>query len=662
MMMKRFVFPLIVTFCVLIVVSQPTTVLAKDNWISVRTKHFFMIGNTGEKEIRQVGLKLEQFREVFTRLFPNMRFNTPVPTTVVVFKSHSSYAPFKPHANTAGYFQAGPDVNYITLTTELDGRQDPFNVIFHEYTHLLVNNTFENAPLWFNEGLAEYYSTFKMTDDRKVDLGYPIGNHVYLLRDSKMLPLSTLFEVDHKSPHYNESKKQGIFYAQSWALMHYLLIGKAGKVEQLAKFLELQNTNIPMDQAFQQSFGMPYETMEKDLRNYVKQNRYNVINGHFEHKLELDTNTDATPLTEAEAQAYLGDLLLHSYRKDAYTYLQKALKLDPNLGMAHASLGMAYFREGKVDEARASLERAVALNSQNYLAHYYYAYTLSRQSPEGEPVSGYTPEVAKKIREHLQKAIALRPDYHESYNLLGFVSLVSGENMPEAIEALKKALTDSPGRHDFSFTLAQIYARTGDYKTAQQMLEQLAKSNAEEYIRQGSEMILSQIRGIQERENTPVDQLKRASNTNGGPPALVNVGPESSANDSGGGNSTRPAQTAPSAPADPSSYLREVLRAPASGETQLQGTLLRLECDAKGIVFVVQTEGGLLRFRTASFDDVEITTYDTNVKGDITCGERKPANLVVVVYAPNTDKRIKADGILKSVEFVPPDFKLKPTP
>lgn len=660
MIMKRFVFPLAATLCLLLVVSQPATVSAKDNWVSVRTKHFFMIGNGGEKEIRQVGLKLEQFREVFTKLFPKMRFNTPVPTTVVVFKSHSSYKPFKPHANTAGYFQAGPDVNYITLTTEtINGGDDPFNVIFHEYTHLLVNNTFENAPLWFNEGLAEYYSTFKISDDRKIDLGYPIGNHVYLLRDNKMLPLRTLFEVDHKSPHYNESKKQGIFYAQSWALMHYLLIGKAGKVEQLAKFLDLLNTSMPMDQAFQESFGTPYEAMEKDLRNYVKQSRYNVINGHFENKLQLDTNTEATPLTEAEAQAYLGDLLLHSNRKDAYTYLEKALKLDPNLGMAHASLGMAYFREGKVDEARASLERAVQLNSQNYLAHYYYAFTLSRQSPDEGMVGGYTPETAKQIREHLHKAIELRPDFPEPHNLLAFMSLVGGENMQEAIDSLKKVLSASPGRHDFSLTLAQLYARTGDYKTARQMLEQLSKSNAEAELRQHSEMLLQQIKGIEERANAYPDQLKRSGASNDGPPSLVNAGPEPAAND--GGNSPRPPQPAPSSTSDPSFYLRQVLRAPADGETQLQATLLRLECDAKGIVFVVQTASGLLQLRTASFDDVEITTYDPNVKGDITCGERKPANPVIVVYEPNTDKRVKANGTLKSIEFVPADFKLKPS-
>ena len=116
--------------------SFPThTVLAKDTWVSVRTKNFFMMGNAGEKDIRRVGLKLEQFREVFTRLFPNMKFNTPVPTTVVVFKSDTSYGPFKPRANTAGYFQAGPDVNYITLTTEVRGDRILFQSSFTS-THI----------------------------------------------------------------------------------------------------------------------------------------------------------------------------------------------------------------------------------------------------------------------------------------------------------------------------------------------------------------------------------------------------------------------------------------------------------------------------------------------------------------------------------------------
>lgn len=642
--MKRLSFPLAAALCFVLVLSLPATVSAKDTWVSVRTKNFFMIGNANEKEIRKVALRLEQFREVFTHLFPNMKFNTPVPTTVIVFKSDSSYAPFKPSANTAGYFQSGDDVNYITLTTELQ-TMDPFNVIFHEYTHLLVNNTFKNAPVWFNEGLAEYYSTFKITDDQKIELGLPIGNHVHLLRQNKMLPLRTLFQVDHKSEHYNEGKKQSIFYAQSWALMHYLLIGKPGKVEKFGKFMDLISANVPMESAFQQAFEMSFEAMEKELREYVKQDRYNFIKGHFGKKLELDTAVEATPLTEAESQAYLGDLLWHSRRADSVKYLEKALKLDPNLGMAHASLGMLRFYEGKVDEARASLERAVAGNSQNYLAHYYYAFTLSRQRPE-DTSAKYTPEQTAKIREHLQRAISLRPDYPESYDLLAFVNLVSGtdKEVDEAIELMKRVLNASPGRTDSAFMLAQLYLRKRDYKTARPLLDELSKSNSDEEVRQSAQQMLSELDSYEKQ----IAEIEAARKAAGASQVMASS------------TSQPETVTTPAPPSDPSYYLREVLRKPEAGETQLQATLVKIDCDAKGMVFVVRTPTGELRLSTKSFDDIELTTYSADVKGEISCGPRKPENVVIICYLPTADKRVKSDGILKSIEFVPADFKLKP--
>jgi len=636
--MKRFVFPVAVAACLLAVVSQHTTVAAKDTWISIRTKNFFLVGNANEKEVKRVGLKLEQFREVFIHLFPNMKFNTPVPTTVVVFKSRSSYAPFSPRPNSAGYFQAGPDVNYIALTTEA-GTDDPFALIFHEYTHLLVNNTLSNAPLWFNEGLAEYYSTFSISDDQKIVLGSPVSSHVFLLRENKMLPLQTLFQVDHKSPHYNERTKTSIFYAESWALMHHLIIGKAGRNEQLGKFIDLLNRKAPLERAFQDAFGTTFEAMEKDLRNYVKQDRYNVIKGTYTEKIEVDANVETKTLTEAEGQAYLGDLLLHSHRRDAYTYLEKALKLDPNLPMAHAAIGMAYFREGRTKEARENLERAVGANSQNYLAHYYYAFTLSRTAPDEAPTgAGYSPEVAAKIREHLQKAIALRPDFPESYNLLAFVNLVTGKDIDETITALKRVLSTSPGQHNIKYMLGQLYLHKNEFKTARELLEQVAKSNADEQTRIHAESLLSQIRSVEEQK-----ALAEARGAGGGSTSIVTVDMETPKEEQ---------------PQDPSRYLREVLRKPAAGETQLQGTLVKIDCDAKGIVFVVQTPAGLLRLKTASFENIDLTTYDPKVQGEITCGAR--TSVVVVCYIPNADKRQKIDGTLKSIEFVPADFKLKP--
>ncbi|HMF58478.1 MAG TPA: hypothetical protein VK619_19190, partial [Pyrinomonadaceae bacterium] len=89
---------------------------ARDTWTSVRSKNFYLVGNASDSDVRKVATRLEQFRDVFLRLFTQAQLNSTTPTTVIVFKSDSSFKPFKPGPNIAGYFQAGPDVNYIALT------------------------------------------------------------------------------------------------------------------------------------------------------------------------------------------------------------------------------------------------------------------------------------------------------------------------------------------------------------------------------------------------------------------------------------------------------------------------------------------------------------------------------------------------------------------
>lgn len=644
--MKRQPLFLVATLCLLLITSAARAISAKETWISIRSKNFLLVGNAGEKEIRQVAVRLEQFREAASRLFVKANFNSPVPTTVIVFKNDSSYRPFKPNANTAGYFQAGPDVNYITLKTEVNDDQNPFGVIFHEYTHLLINNTSGNVPTWFNEGLAEYYSTFSITD-QKVVLGKPIANHVYLLRERRLLPLRTLFKVDQQSPYYNERDKQSIFYAQSWALMHYLIgENKGERLQQLGKFIQLLETNLDTEQAFQQAFQTSFENMEKALREYIKRDSYAVTAGPFESKLGFDNEMQVGPISEAEAQAYLGDLLSHSHRPEAESYLQRALALDPKLALAHAAFGMMRAREGKYLEARECLERAMAAGPPNYLIHYYYAYALSREGMnEMQLVSGYAPETIVKIREELKKAIELKPDYPESYNLLAFVNLVTGTQLDESIALLKRVLATSPGRNDLFFTLAQIYKRKQDFKTARQILERLSQNNGDQHLRQQAQGLLKQL-ALTEEQMARMEALRNSpGNANDAASRAVSVEGSESAIDS--------------PPPDQSTFLRNSLRQPEVGEKRVQGLLVRVDCDAKGITFVVKIDGRLVKLHTEKFPDVQLTAFSVDAGMEIGCGPRKVENSVVICYVPLTDPRGKFEGAVKSIEFVPKEFKLK---
>ena len=62
-------------------------VMAKDEWLQVRSKNFLLIGNAPEKDIRRVATKLEQFRETFRQIFGRMNLTSPIATNVIVFKS-----------------------------------------------------------------------------------------------------------------------------------------------------------------------------------------------------------------------------------------------------------------------------------------------------------------------------------------------------------------------------------------------------------------------------------------------------------------------------------------------------------------------------------------------------------------------------------------------
>ena len=350
---------------------------ADDEWISVRSKNFFLIGDAKEKDIRKVAERLEQFRETFRSLFPKISFTQSIETNVVVFKNKKSYRPFLPKDSKgkadkwiAGFFQPGEDVNYITLSTDGDD-EDTYGTIFHEYVHFLLDTNFGKSeiPPWFNEGLAEYYQTFKIEDNKKVYLGNLQENHLYLLQQSDLIPLKNFFEIDNYSLHQNGNHSRSIFYAQAWALMHYLIQSKQS--DSMSKFLTLVMKDVEAEKAFTQAFGSDYETMEKALKKYVRQRNYQISVVTFEKELVFDNEMTSTPLSEAVANAYLGDLLYHMHEyTDAETYLQKSLTLDPEQDIANTSMGLVRMKQGKFEDAKRHLEKAVASNRKNHFAHY----------------------------------------------------------------------------------------------------------------------------------------------------------------------------------------------------------------------------------------------------------------------------------------------------
>jgi len=445
----------------LLLTFSTITAQSRDGWRSVRTNHLLVIGNADPENLRQVAIWLEYFHGAFARLVSHNVIDSSVPTTVIVFADDASFTPFKPSyqgrpTSVAGYFLPGDDVNYIALS--LDPRANPYGTAFHEYVHLHVKDNIPNAPLWLNEGLAELYESLQFSGNDAL-LGVPVYSHLRVLNQAELLPLKTLFSVGTDSPYYNERDKVGIFYGESWALVHYLMLGDRARQDQFRKFLQRVAGGDDAAKAIESVYGTTLDVIEDDLRTYVR--RGNIVPQRItgiDNPVAYGsyTATQRSTLTDSETIYYLADLLLHIGRDQAAERgFKESIAQDPGFIPSYAALGSMYVEQRRYAEAKKYLQKATS-SPQSYLVHYYYAYVLSREgiSANGE-VSQYSRENAAVMREQLLQSIKLAPKFAPAYYLLGVVDFLS-EQSDEALEMAQQAQQLSPANARYTELVQDI--------------------------------------------------------------------------------------------------------------------------------------------------------------------------------------------------------------
>lgn len=648
----------------LTVFGSPSKPVMKDEWVSVKSKNFNLVGNASEKEVRLVATRLEQFREVFRIVFAKVNLTASISTNVVVFKDDKAYGPFKPRRADgkldkfiAGFFQPGEDVNYITLSM---GGEDAatFSTIFHEYVHFIVNTNFgkSSVPPWFNEGLAEFYSTFAIEGDQKVKLGLPDYEHVARLQQTKGIPLSELLAVTNYGLLQQPPDTRSVFYSQSWALVHYLV--QSGKSDQLNKFLALMLKNSDQQTAFTAAFGVSYAEMEKELRKYVTRSSYQYQMVELKAKLVFDSEMVAAPLSATDASAYLGDLLYHVNRADeAEPFLVEALKVNSDSSMANTTLGMVKMKQAKYDEARTYLEKAVAGDAKNHLALYRYAFLLSREGrDEFGYVRAFDKDVAAKIRDAVKRAIAIAPAFTETYELAAFVNLVNNEQLDEAVAYMRTALKYQPGNQRYALRLAELLYRQNKLDDAAATAAGVASGTDAADIRQRANDLATQIAAKRQFDLERAAAIKRYGSdgqgnvTYGPPPALRRIEKEVPLTE---------AEIAKQQFEETNRNINVQLRKPMADEIRVEGKITKIDCKARPLVFTIVSDGKPITVTTKDFEGIELKTYDEKALDvQVGCDANVSKFNAFVTYRTSAVKKGVHAGELVAVEFVAPEFRL----
>ena len=335
-----------------------------ENWTEVRSPHFTVVTNSSENQGRRIAGQFERMRSVFQVAFPKLQIDPESPIVVLAIKNKEDFWALEPETYLAkgslklnGLFLRAFDKNYVLMRLDAAGGH-PYWVVYHEYTHLLLSKAVE-MPLWLNEGLAQFYQNTDIHQS-DVSLGEPSSANLMLLRQHRLLPLATLFSIDENSPYYHEKDKGSIFYAESWALTHYLhLKDHQDKTSRLSQYLELLAQAIDPVTAAARAFGSLKE-LQSALETYVQQGSFNYF------KLTTTTEVDdsafeAQGITTREADAVKADFLACSGRiRDARAVLDQILQEDPNNVSAHET--MEFLEVSEEAQVESSLRSALKVN------------------------------------------------------------------------------------------------------------------------------------------------------------------------------------------------------------------------------------------------------------------------------------------------------------
>ena len=451
---------------------QPVRAADHDKWIEVRSSNFIVVSNGSEGDARKVALQFEQIRRLFRDSLAYTRNHASPVITILAAKDENTLRELLPEfwgmkggVHPAGAFLDGYDQFQVAMNLEAHG-DNPYQTIYHEYYHSVTVPYF-SFPVWLREGLAEFYGNTEI-DQKNAKVGMANPALLGLLRRQPMIPLSALFAVSLGSPYYTEQGKINIFYAESWALVHYLLLGdQRSHLTEFANFLTALDQGKTPQQAVE-AFG-DLGKMQLGLQHYIQNTQFPIFIQAAPAEMAAN-DLRARVLSDAEADAYRGgSLVLHRQFKAAQPLLEEAVRLEPKSALAQQNLSLLQYAQGS--DALASLSAAIALDPHNAYTRYLrarFTYDRSLGVPDAR---------TEDVNTDLRQAIAANPDFAPPYALLALRLAINDPDLPEALSLAQKADALEPGRVNYQSILAQVLIRMRRYDEAEAIARHISQAS-----------------------------------------------------------------------------------------------------------------------------------------------------------------------------------------
>ncbi|MCU1337262.1 MAG: hypothetical protein JWO19_2843 [Bryobacterales bacterium] len=414
---------------------------AQADWLRLRGTHTELLTDAGEKEGRRALSRLEQIRAIL----PAAGDDGGRELRVVLFDSEKEFREYARSESTSGLYQSGLERDYIVTYA---GGELP-RVVTHEFVHFLLNQTPAPLPRWFEEGTAELYSNAQI-NGKRVRIGKEIEPHMNLLLARPWLT-ATQLAAERPAVSADQEQAESMFYAESWALMHMLNLSPNYR-DHLPQFVTLLAQGTDASEAFRGAFGRDFEKALAELPSYLRRIR----------SVQLGTPPPAPflaakseLLSDVDAMLLRGDVALRrGLAEQARTFFEQAAREHPESAAAEAGLGMLALTQNRPGDARRYLERAMQLDAKDATILFEYA-LLERDAGAG----------TERVRELLEKVVALNPNFGEAQLLLG-VRATDDRRYDAAVTYLRDAARLLPRQSYVWHALAYAQQKLGHYPEA----------------------------------------------------------------------------------------------------------------------------------------------------------------------------------------------------
>jgi len=347
----------------LLVSAAPADDLAEatdaHGWIEVATDRFRVHSDAGTALTTGLAHGLEELRAVLMETIGYESIPAR-PLHIIVFAGDGSFSPYAMSDRTGGFYLRAPDAAYIIVSA--DPRWDPSRLIFHEYVHAVLADHIPDAPLWFNEGLAEFFESISV-DGSTARIGLPLQDRLQQLERASLIPIDVFLAVDRQSPYYTGVEEKDRFYAQSWALVHALLLKSDNGARGWKRLLSIIESDEPDERTLRTILGVEPSTLETYIDGYLRQDV--LPNRLVEIPVVVSSEPSVREVSPVELLTLLGRLMTAKNPPQidaAAENYRRALDLNPRYARGHAGIGVLAEIDNRLEEAEHAFELAVALD------------------------------------------------------------------------------------------------------------------------------------------------------------------------------------------------------------------------------------------------------------------------------------------------------------